>query len=182
MDFKFSAEDEAFRQEFRRWLEQHLPRDWRDDGELHDPDSQEEFERRRAWHRQLYDGGWMCIHWPKEYGGRGATLVQQIIYQEELDRVKAPPTVNFQGIARVGPTLMQWGTPEQKQRYIPKIPPAEEIWCQGLSEPNHGSDLAAVETRAVDRGDHFLVNGSKPVSMASTRCSSKTSRCRWRTS
>jgi alkylation response protein AidB-like acyl-CoA dehydrogenase len=161
MDFKFSAEDEAFRQELRSWLEKNVPGDWRDEGELRDPDTREEFERRRAWHRQLYDGGWMCIHWPREYGGRGATLIQQIIYQQELDRVKAPPTVNFQGIARVGPTLMQWGTPEQKQRYIPKIPPAEEIWCQGLSEPNHGSDLAAVETRVVDQGDHFLVNGSK---------------------
>src|SRR5215469_5541055 len=161
MDFKFSQDDEAFRQEFSRWLEANLPRDWRDDGELHDPDTKEEFERRRAWHRKLYDGGWMCIHWPKEYGGRGATLIQQFVYQQELERVKAPPTVNFQGIARVGPTLMQWGTPEQKKRYIPKIPPAEEIWCQGLSEPNHGSDLAAVETRAVDNGDHFVVNGSK---------------------
>src|SRR5438876_5539453 len=161
MDFKFSEADEAFRMEIRRWLEQNVPKDWRDDGEMSDPETKTEFERRRAWHRQLYDGGWMCIHWPKEYGGRGATLVQQIIYQEELDRVKAPPTVNFQGIARVGPTLMQWGTPEQKQRYIPKIPPAEEIWCQGLSEPNHGSDLAAVETRAIDKGDYFLVNGSK---------------------
>ncbi len=146
MDFKFSAEDEAFRQDFRNWLEKHLPRDWRDDGELHEPDTKEEFERRRAWHRQLYDGGWMCINWPKEYGGRGATLVQQIIYHEELDRVKAPPTVNFQGIARVGPTLMQWGTPEQKLRYIPKIPPAEEIWCQGLSEPNHGPGRLTVAT------------------------------------
>jgi alkylation response protein AidB-like acyl-CoA dehydrogenase len=103
----------------------------------------------------------MCIHWPKEFGGRGATLMQQFIYNQELDRAKAPPVVNFQGIARVGPTLMQWGTPEQKVRYIPKIPSAEEIWCQGLSEPNHGSDLAAVETRAVDNGDHFVVNGSK---------------------
>ena len=161
MDFKFSAEDEAFRQEFRSWLEKNLPRNWLDDSELHDPDTKEEFERRRTWHRQLYNGGWMCIHWPREYGGRGATLVQQIIYNQELERMKAPPTVNFQGIARVGPTLMQWGTPEQKQRYIPRIPPAQEIWCQGLSEPNHGSDLAAVETRAVDQGDHFLVNGSK---------------------
>jgi alkylation response protein AidB-like acyl-CoA dehydrogenase len=161
MDFKFSPDDEAFRQEFSRWLEANLPRDWRDDGELHDPDTKSEFEQRRAWHRKLYDGGWMCIHWPKEYGGRGATLIQQYVYQQELERVKAPPTVNFQGIARVGPTLMQWGTPEQKKRYIPKIPPAEEIWCQGLSEPNHGSDLAAVETRAVDNGDHFVVNGSK---------------------
>ncbi|MGH7931695.1 MAG: acyl-CoA dehydrogenase family protein [Candidatus Binataceae bacterium] len=161
MDFKFGAEDEAFRREFRNWLEQNLPRDWRDDGEMSDPDTQEEFERRRTWHRKLADGGWMCIHWPKEYGGRGATLLQQIVYQQELDRAKAPPTVNFQGIARVGPTLMQWGTPEQKKRYIPKIPPAQEIWCQGLSEPNHGSDLAAVETRAVDKGDYFLVNGAK---------------------
>ena len=161
MDFKFSDEDEALRREFRAWLEENLPRDWHDEGELHDPETRDEFERRRRWHRKLYDGGWMCIHWPKEYGGRGATLLQQIVYSQELDRAKAPPTVNFQGIARVGPTLMQWGTPEQKRRFIPKIPSAEEIWCQGLSEPNHGSDLAAVETRAVDEGDHFVVNGSK---------------------
>jgi alkylation response protein AidB-like acyl-CoA dehydrogenase len=161
MDFKFSQEDEAFRAEFRSWLEKNLPRDWRDDSELADPDTKTEFERRRAWHRKLYDAGWMCIHWPKEFGGRGATLIQQFIYHQELDRAKAPPTVNFQGIARVGPTLMHWGTPEQKKRYIPRIPSAEEIWCQGLSEPNHGSDLAAVETRAIDEGDHFIVNGSK---------------------
>lgn len=177
MDFKFSSEDEVFRQEFRSWLEHHIPRDWRDD-ELHDPDTLEEFERRRAWHRRLYDGGWMCIHWPQEYGGRGASLIQQVIYQQELDRAKAPPTVNFQGIARVGPTLMQWGTPEQKQRYIPRIPPAEEIWCQGLSEPDHGSDLAAVETRAVDRGDHFLVNGSKVWTSNAHRADFTTLLCR----
>lgn len=177
MDFKFSSEDEVFRQEFRSWLEHNIPRDWRDD-ELHDPDTLEEFERRRAWHRRLYDGGWMCIHWPQEYGGRGASLIQQVIYQQELDRAKAPPTVNFQGIARVGPTLMQWGTPEQKQRYIPKIPPAEEIWCQGLSEPDHGSDMAAVETRAVDRGDHFLVNGSKVWTSNAHRADFTTLLCR----
>ncbi len=178
MDFKFSPEDEAFRQECRSWLEHNIPRDWRDDEELHDPDTREEFERRRAWHRQLYDDGWMCIHWPQEYGGRGASLIQQVIYNQELDRAKAPPTVNFQGIARVGPTLMQWGTPEQKQRYIPRIPPAEEIWCQGLSEPDHGSDLAAVETRAVDRGDHFLVNGSKVWTSNAHRADFTTLLCR----
>jgi alkylation response protein AidB-like acyl-CoA dehydrogenase len=161
MDFKYSEEDEAFRGEFRAWLEVNVPRDWRDGGELADPDTKSEFERRRAWHRKLYDAGWMCIHWPTEFGGRGATMMQQFIYHQELDRAKAPPVVNFQGIARVGPTLMQWGTPEQKARFIPKIPSAEEIWCQGLSEPNHGSDLAAVETRAIDNGDHFIVNGSK---------------------
>ena len=178
MDFKFSPEDEAFRQECRSWLEHNIPHDWRDDEELHDPDTREEFERRRAWHRQLYDDGWMCIHWPQEYGGRGASLIQQVIYNQELDRAKAPPTVNFQGIARVGPTLMQWGTPEQKQRYIPRIPPAEEIWCQGLSEPDHGSDLAAVETRAVDRGDHFLVNGSKVWTSNAHRADFTTLLCR----
>src|SRR2546426_12630304 len=102
MDFKFSAEDEAFRQEFRRWLEQHLPRDWRDDGELHDPDSQEEFEGRRAWHRKLYDGGWMCIHWPKEYGGGGGNPVEPKNLQEGIDRREGPPPGNIYGIARGG--------------------------------------------------------------------------------
>ncbi len=178
MDFKFSPEDEVFRQEFRSWLKKNIPHDWRDDQELHDPDTTEEFERRRAWHRQLYDDGWMCIHWPQEFGGRGASLIQQVIYNQELDRAKAPPTVNFQGIARVGPTLMQWGTPEQKQRYIPKIPPAEEIWCQGLSEPDHGSDLAAVQTRAVDQGDHFLVNGAKVWTSNAHRADFSTLLCR----
>lgn len=178
MDFKFSSEDEVFRHKFRSWLEKNIPHDWRDDEELHDPDTKEEFERRRAWHRKLYDDGWMCIHWPQEFGGRGASLIQQVIYNQELDRAKAPPTVNFQGIARVGPTLMQWGTPEQKQRYIPKIPPAEEIWCQGLSEPGHGSDLAAVETRAVDQGDHFLVNGAKVWTSNAHRADFSTLLCR----
>jgi len=161
MDFKYSEEDEVFRAEFRSWLESNIPRDWRDDGELADPDTKSEFERRRAWHRKLYDAGWMCIHWPKEFGGRGATLMQQFIYSQELDRAKAPPVVNFQGIARVGPTLMQWGTPEQKARYIPKIPSAEEIWCQGFSEPNAGSDLAALNTKAIRDGDDYVVNGQK---------------------
>jgi alkylation response protein AidB-like acyl-CoA dehydrogenase len=182
MDFKYSEEDETFRSEFRKWLEANVPRDWRDDDELADPDTQSEFERRRAWHRKLYDAGWMCIHWPKEFGGRGATLMQQFIYHQELDRAKAPPVVNFQGIARVGPTLMQWGTPEQKARFIPKIPSAEEIWCQGLSEPNHGSDLAAVETRAIDNGDHFLVNGSKVWTSNAHHANFSTLLCRTDTS
>lgn len=178
MDFKFSADDEVFRNEFRTWLTENIPGDWRNEDELSDPDSTEEFERRRAWHRTLYAGGWMCIHWPREYGGRGASLIQQVIYNEELERAKAPPTVNFQGIARVGPTLMQWGSPEQKQRFIPRIPGAEEIWCQGLSEPDHGSDLAAVATRAVDNGDHFLVSGSKVWTSNAHRADFTTLLCR----
>src|SRR5260370_33244283 len=111
MDFKFSEEDEAFHQEFRGWLAKNLPRDSRDDGELHDPDTQEEFERRRAWHRKLYDGGWMCIHWPKEYGGRGATLLQLMILNEQPHRAKRPPGPTLQGKARVGPTPTEGGRP-----------------------------------------------------------------------
>ena len=178
MDFKFSEEDEAFRQEFRSWLEAkpsaRLARRWR----AGDPETKTEFERRRAWHRKLDDAGWMCIHWPKEYGGRGATLLQQIIYNQELDRAKAPPVVNFQGIARVGPTLMQWGTPEQKKRYIPRIPSAEEIWCQGLSEPNHGSDLAAVETRAVDDGRSLRRQWLQGLDLECASCGLSTLLCR----
>src|SRR2546426_12824696 len=116
MDFKFSAEDEAFRQEFRRWLEQHLPRDWRDDGELHDPDSQEEFERRRAWHRKLYDGGWMCIHWPKEYGGRGGSRVPRTIYLVVVYSGKGPATDNFLGIGVGGTALYLGGRPSREKR------------------------------------------------------------------
>src|SRR5215470_5443604 len=135
MDFQFSEEDEAFRREFRSWLEQNLPRDWRDDSELADPDTKTEFERRRGWHRKLYDAGWMCIHWPKEYGGRGATLVQQFIYHQELDRAKAPPTVNFQGIARVGPTLMQWGTRSRRSALSRRFPRQRKSGARACPSP-----------------------------------------------
>ncbi|MGH8007206.1 MAG: acyl-CoA dehydrogenase family protein, partial [Candidatus Binatia bacterium] len=109
----------------------------------------------------LYKAGWVGMHWPKEYGGRGATVIEQTIYQQEMARVRAPGLANFMGISIVGPTLMHWGTEDQKKRYIPKILSAEEIWCQGYSEPGAGSDFAALQTRAVEDGDSFVVNGQK---------------------
>jgi alkylation response protein AidB-like acyl-CoA dehydrogenase len=109
----------------------------------------------------MHGGGWVGISWPKEYGGRGATLTQQLVYGEEMSRAHAPALVNQLGTMLVGPTLIQWGTEEQKKRYVPKILSADEIWCQGYSEPNSGSDLASLQTRAVLEGDSFVVNGQK---------------------
>jgi alkylation response protein AidB-like acyl-CoA dehydrogenase len=163
MDFNFSTEAEAFRHEFRAWLEANRPDPQADDdqiAEFFDVGSPA-YKRRLAWHRKMHSGGWVGITWPKAYGGRGATLEQNIVYGEELTRIKAPTMVNGLGIALVGPTLMHWGTEAQKLRYIPKILSAEEIWCQGYSEPNAGSDVAALQTRAVEDGDDFVVNGQK---------------------
>jgi alkylation response protein AidB-like acyl-CoA dehydrogenase len=119
------------------------------------------FAYRRAWQRQLYEGGWVGIHWPKEYGGQGATLIQQAIYAQEMARARASHPANSLGISIVGPTLIAHGTEAQKKRFIPKILNADEIWCQGFSEPNSGSDLASLQTRAVLDGDAFVVNGQK---------------------
>jgi alkylation response protein AidB-like acyl-CoA dehydrogenase len=168
MDFKFSADDEAFRREFRGWLEANLPRDQRSEQEvaeevheeMHEGD-RDDWKRRLAWHKKMHAAGWVGISWPKQYGGRGATITQQLIYNEELAKVNAPMLVNGLGIMLVGPTLMQWGTEEQKKRYVPKILSADEIWCQGYSEPSAGSDVASLRTRAVEEGDYFVINGQK---------------------
>ncbi len=164
MDFKFSADDESFRQEFRSWLEKNLPKGRPSDDDdvdfMHEA-SADDWKRRLAWHQKMHAGGWVGISWPKEYGGRGASLTEQLIYQEDLAKVNAPALVNGLGIMLVGPTLIHWGTPEQKQRYVPKILSAEEIWCQGYSEPNAGSDVASLQTRAIEEGDYFIVNGQK---------------------
>ena len=109
----------------------------------------------------MHAGGWVGISWPKEYGGRGATLTQQIIYNEELAKVNSPMLVNGLGIMLVGPTIIHWGTEEQKKKHIPKILSADELWCQGYSEPGAGSDVASLQTRAVEEGDYFIVNGQK---------------------
>ncbi len=155
MDIRFSPEDEQYRQKLRAWLEANLPQ------EPQPADQDAAFEYRRAWQRKLYEGGWVGINWPKEYGGQGATLIQQAIYAQEMARAKAPQVANSLGISIVGPTLMEHGTEAQKKRYIPKILNADEIWCQGFSEPNSGSDLASLQTRAVLDGDEFVVNGQK---------------------
>ncbi|MEW6296256.1 MAG: acyl-CoA dehydrogenase [Thermodesulfobacteriota bacterium] len=160
MDFDYTPQEEAFRQELRAWLAANRP-------EGYDPDTFEELDQdtrfavQLRWQKKLFAAGWVGIHWPKEYGGRGATVVEQAIYQQEMARVKAPGVANPLGISIVGPTLMLWGTEEQKKRYIPKILSAEEIWCQGYSEPGAGSDFASLQTRAVEEGDDFVVNGQK---------------------
>ncbi len=163
MDFTYSEEAEAFRQEFRAWLDSNPPTRGDDDSEIAEffDRGSAGWRRHLAWHQKMHAGGWVGITWPKEYGGRGAKLEQSIVYGEELARVKAPTLVNGLGIALVGPTLMHWASEEQKKRYLPKILSAEEIWCQGYSEPNAGSDVAALQTRAVEDGDDFVVNGQK---------------------
>jgi alkylation response protein AidB-like acyl-CoA dehydrogenase len=163
MDFKYSDEAEAFRREFRAWLDSNPPAHSSDDDQIGEfaAVGSASWKHHLAWHRKMYSGGWVGITWPKEYGGRGATLEQSIVFGEELTRIKAPTLVNGLGIALVGPTLMHWGTEAQKKRYLPKILSAEEIWCQGYSEPNAGSDVASLQTRAVEDGDDFIVNGQK---------------------
>src|SRR5579885_22185 len=164
MDFKFSEADEQFRRELREWLEANLPPEDRKNPfaiEFFANEEGEGWEKRLAWHKKMHAAGWVAIHYPKQYGGRDATVTQQYIYQQELSRAGAPQLVNSQGIGLVGPTLMIWGTEEQRQRYMPPMLAATEIWCQGYSEPGSGSDLASLQTRALEDGDDFIVNGQK---------------------
>jgi alkylation response protein AidB-like acyl-CoA dehydrogenase len=162
MDFNYTEEAEAFRREFRTWLEANAPprspSDSRPEFMLGDT-SDWDFHLR--WHKKMHIAGWVGISWPKEYGGRGATLEQQVVHAEEMARADAPGLVNGIGIGLVGPTLIHWGTEEQKKRYLPRILAADEIWCQGYSEPNAGSDVASLQTRATEQGDDFIVNGQK---------------------
>lgn len=161
MDFSFTKEEEAFRAELRMWLEANLPEGWLD-GDRSLPEDIEEYSFfLRGWQKKMYEGGWAAIAWPKEYGGKDATLMEEIIYHQEMVRVKAPPLINYIGIHMVGPTLIESGTEEQKEKYLQKILTGEEVWCQGYSEPNAGSDLAAIKTRAIKEGDQWLINGQK---------------------
>jgi len=150
MDLNYSAEDRAFRDKTRRWLEANVP-----------TEDLKTLAERKAWHRKLYEAGYVGMLWPQEYGGWGATAMQQAIVQDEMARIQAPPAINGLGIGFIGPTIIVHGTPAQKERYLKKILTAEEIWCQLYSEPNAGSDLAGLKTRAEDAGDHFVVNGQK---------------------
>jgi alkylation response protein AidB-like acyl-CoA dehydrogenase len=158
--FDYSPQEESFRTELRSWLETNLPEEYNPETfETLDEDAR--FKIRLKWQKKLHAAGLVGVHWPKEYGGRGATVVEQAIYQQEMARVRAPGVANPLGISIVGPTLMHWGTEEQKKRYVPKILSAEEIWCQGYSEPGSGSDFASLQTRAVEDGDYFVINGQK---------------------
>jgi alkylation response protein AidB-like acyl-CoA dehydrogenase len=158
MDLNLTAEERQFRDDLRAWLEVNVPKDW---GEWREKPIEVSFPYLRAWQRKLYEGGWAAVSWPKEYGGRGASLMQQAIFWEEMARVEAPPMANALGLGLIGPTIIACGTEEQKKRFIPKILSAEEIWCQGFSEPNAGSDLASLQTEARLDGDHYVVNGQK---------------------
>jgi alkylation response protein AidB-like acyl-CoA dehydrogenase len=160
MDYDLTEDQRQFRTEFRTWLEENLPEGWlAGDRDVPEGDEREQF--LRDWQRTLAEGGWAGIRWPEEYGGRGATLIEKLLYERELAQVDAPPTINTIGIMLVGPTLMELGTDEQKQRFIPNILDGEEVWCQGYSEPGAGSDVAALTTRAVEDGDRFRINGQK---------------------
>jgi alkylation response protein AidB-like acyl-CoA dehydrogenase len=159
MDLRYSEADERFRTEVRGWLADTVPGHG-------DPPPYSDWDARRAydtgWQRKLYDAGYAGINWPKAYGGRDATLTEQLVYFEEIARAKAPYVgVNFVGLLHGGPTLIVEGSDAQKQAHIPRILKGEEVWCQGFSEPGAGSDLAALQTRAVRDGDDYVVSGHK---------------------
>ena len=156
MDLAYSPEERAFRAEARRWLEATVPRQ-----PLRSFDTAEGFAEHRAWERVLQAGGWTMVPWPVEYGGRGADLLEWLIFEEEYYRAGAPKRVNQNGIFLLGPTIMEFGTPEQKARYLPKIASSEEVWAQGWSEPNAGSDMAAIQASARRDGDHYVLRGQK---------------------
>src|SRR5438132_2063522 len=154
MDLTLSPSEEAFRDGLRAWLESNHP------GE---PPKEEGagFEFRRRWQAELHKAGWAGLSWPKEYGGRGATLVEQAIFSEEMVRANAPSPANILGLAMGGPVVITHGTDDQKKRFLERILSAEEIWCQGFSEPEAGSDLASLKTRAAKSNGEWVVTGQK---------------------
>jgi len=160
MDLNFTPEEEQFRLKVRRFLEENLRKAEVAEGLDGEPDKFW-LERSKKWQRKLYEAGYVALAWPKEYGGQAMDPVRQSIVNEELVRAKAPYLLNRMGIDMLGPTLITWGTEEQKRRYLPKILTAEEIWCAGYSEPGSGSDLASLRTRAEIVGDEFVINGQK---------------------
>jgi alkylation response protein AidB-like acyl-CoA dehydrogenase len=156
VDLTFSPAEEAFRAELRAWLHAHAPADPGEFASLAD-----EVAFLRVWQRTLAAAGWVGIHWPTAYGGRGASVVESYLFQEEMAAARAPEIIGRIGVNLVGPTLIAHGTEDQKRRFLPPIMPAEEIWCQLFSEPGAGSDLTSLATRAERRGDGWIVRGQK---------------------
>jgi alkylation response protein AidB-like acyl-CoA dehydrogenase len=160
VDFSYPAQVERFRAELRDWLSANLTDELvaarrpagRDDAT---------FDMLRDWNRTMADAGWAAVSWPREYGGRGATVLEQLVYTEETTRARAPMPLNVIGMNNIAPAIMQYGTESQKTTLLPRMMRADDIWCQGMSEPEAGSDLAALRTRAVTDGDHFVVSGQK---------------------
>jgi alkylation response protein AidB-like acyl-CoA dehydrogenase len=162
MDLRFSAADEAFRAEIRAWLEANLIGDFAAlRGRGGSGDLESAIEGRRRWERALAAAGWTCVGWPKEHGGRGLSLSQEVIFNEEYARARAPGRLGHIGETLLGPTLIAFGTKAQQERFLPPIVRAEELWCQGYSEPNAGSDLANVQCKAVRDGDEWVLSGQK---------------------
>jgi len=160
VDFTLTAGQQAFRERVRSWLKANIPPEWKALGATEVPRA-EAYDFGRRWQRQLFEGGFIGITWPREYGGQGLTFVEEMILHEEMALQKAPPILNILGVGMAGPTIIAYGTEEQKRRYPAKILSCEEIWCQGYSEPNSGSDLASLQTRAVKDGDGYVINGQK---------------------
>jgi alkylation response protein AidB-like acyl-CoA dehydrogenase len=157
MDLNYPANAESFRRQIRAWIEGRLPPGWTE-GRRTGPEA-EAFPGE--WNRLLHQTGWSCPTWPQEFGGRGLTIVQAVVWAEELARADAPIQPPAGGELLVGPTILQWGTDEQKRRFLPKIVRGDEIWCQGFSEPGAGSDLASLSTEAVADGDEWRIDGHK---------------------
>ncbi len=158
MDLTLSADERAFRDELRAWLESNRPEPF--DGQAHSED-RDYLEYLRAWQRRLFEAGYSGLTWPAAFGGRGATPVEQSIFVEEMARANAPDVVGAIGIGLIGPTIIALGTDAQKAAYLEPILSGDQVWCQGFSEPDSGSDLASLATRAVRDGDDFIVNGQK---------------------
>ena len=156
MELNYTPAQIAFRAEARAWLEKNVPKE-----PLASYDTKEGFEQHRAWQAKMAENGYSTIIWPKDLGGRGADLIEWLIWEEEYYRVDAPMRVNQNGVLLLGPTLMEYGTPEQKERWLPKMATCKHMWAQGWSEPGAGSDLAAIRSRAERQGDHYVLNGQK---------------------
>jgi alkylation response protein AidB-like acyl-CoA dehydrogenase len=156
MDLTFTPKQQAFRAEVRAWLEANVPRQ-----RLVSYDTREGFEQHREWERKLFDARLSMVNWPEDLGGRGSDLTEWLIFEEEYWRADAPLRVNQNGQLLLGPTLMEFGTPEQKKRFLPRMASSEDMWAQGWSEPNAGSDMAAIRSKAIRDGDHFVINGQK---------------------
>ena len=159
MELTYAPEDEQFRAEIRAWLKENLPKGWFDDG--FDMSNAERKKFNDEWPTKLFEGGWICATWPKEYGGKGLSTMQGVVLSEEFANAKAPMRADFFGDTLVGPTLLQWGTEEQKKEFLPQILNGSMRWCQGFSEPNSGSDLASLKTSAILDGDEWVINGQK---------------------
>jgi alkylation response protein AidB-like acyl-CoA dehydrogenase len=160
VDFTLTPEQQAFRDRVRAWLPANIPPEWKSLGSTEVPRA-EAYELGRRWQRTLFENGFIGVTWPKAYGGQGLTFIEEMILHEEMALHKAPPILNVLGVGMAGPTIIAYGTEAQKTRYPAKILSCEEIWCQGYSEPNSGSDLASLQTRAVKDGDHYVINGQK---------------------